>query len=83
MNVVDDLGWTPLMRAGTFLWQINCVAALFHFDFLLVTMLNRGNGTDIEEMVNVLLDNGADKNIKNRDEKTALMLLAGKCVNLL
>ena len=46
-------------------------------------MLNRGNGTDIEEMVNVLLNNGADKNIKNRDEKTALMLLAGKCVNLL
>ena len=49
---------------------------LFHFDFLLVTMLN-------EEMVNVLLDNGADKNIKNRDKKTALMLLAGTCVNLL
>ena len=31
-----------------------------------------------EEMVNILLNNGADVNIRNGDEKTALMLLEGK-----
>ena len=51
VNAVDDLGWTPLMRA--------------------VTMLN-------EEMVNILLNNGADVNIANGDKKTALTLLEGK-----
>ena len=39
--------------------------------FLSVTMLN-------EEMVNILLNNGADVNIGNGDKKTALMLLEGK-----
>ena len=54
VNAVDDLGWTPLMRA--------------------VTMLNE----EMVEMVNILLNNGADVNIANGDKKTALTLLEGK-----